>query len=73
MAEDDDLHQLWVAFNSHFSKACNLKKLAEGDHHEVYDVLQEDGISLVVVRVAAPAFPKDKLEPEVATLKYLVH
>lgn len=65
------LYQLGVAVNSHFGKACNLKKLAEGGYHKVYDVHQEDGTSLGVVRVAAPAFPKDKLESEVATLKYL--
>lgn len=31
----------------------------------MYDVLREGGTSLGVVRVAAPAFPKDKLESEV--------
>jgi len=33
--------------------------------------VQDDGTHLGVVRVAAPAFPKDKLESEVATLKFL--
>ncbi|KAI6102360.1 kinase-like domain-containing protein [Pisolithus croceorrhizus] len=65
------LYQLGVAIDSHFGEACHLKKLAEGGYHKVYEVLQKDGTVLGVVRVAAPAFPKDKLESEVATLKYL--
>ncbi|KAI6137239.1 hypothetical protein F5141DRAFT_75254 [Pisolithus sp. B1] len=65
------LYQLGVAIDSHFGEACHFKKLAEGGYHKVYEVLQKDGTVLGVVRVAAPAFPKDKLESEVATLKYL--
>ncbi|KAI6144068.1 hypothetical protein BKA82DRAFT_81191, partial [Pisolithus tinctorius] len=65
------LNQLWVLVNSHFGKACNLKKLVEGSYHKVYDVHQEDGTSLGVVHVAAPAFLKDKLKSEVVTFKYL--
>ncbi|KAI6154579.1 hypothetical protein BKA82DRAFT_3968806, partial [Pisolithus tinctorius] len=65
------LNQLGVAVSSHFGKACNLKKLVEGSYHKVYNVHQEDGTSLGIVCVAAPAFPKDKLKSEVATLKYL--
>ncbi|GAW07920.1 kinase-like protein [Lentinula edodes] len=47
---------------------CNLVKLAEGGYHKVYKV---SGDLRIVVRVAAPAFPKDKLESEVATLQYI--
>ncbi|KAI6020795.1 kinase-like domain-containing protein, partial [Pisolithus microcarpus] len=65
------LYQLGVAVDTHFGEACHLKKLAEGGYHKVYEALQKDGAVLGVVRVAAPAFPKDKLESEVATLKYL--
>ncbi|KAF8551387.1 hypothetical protein OG21DRAFT_1524492 [Imleria badia] len=49
------LHQLGVAISSHFGTTCELKRLAEGGYHKVYDVLQEDGTSPGVV----------------ATLKYL--
>ncbi|KAI6028995.1 kinase-like domain-containing protein [Pisolithus marmoratus] len=73
-AEPDtfSLHQLGAAVSSHFGQdRCDPKKLAEGGYHKVYEVLRKDGTSLGVVRVAAPAFPKDKLESEVATLKYL--
>ncbi|KAI5992535.1 hypothetical protein EDD15DRAFT_2388290 [Pisolithus albus] len=65
------LCQLGVAVDSHFGEACHLQKLAEGGYHQVYEALRKDGTVLGVVRVAAPAFPKDKLESEVATLKYL--
>ncbi|KAF9224654.1 hypothetical protein BS17DRAFT_703073 [Gyrodon lividus] len=65
------LPQLGVAVDSHFGTVCELRKIAEGGYHKVYEVLQENGTSLGVARVAAPAFPKDKLESEVATLKYL--
>ncbi|KAI6100803.1 hypothetical protein EDD16DRAFT_1495601 [Pisolithus croceorrhizus] len=65
------LYQLGVAINSHFGNACHLKKLVEGSYHEVYRVLWKDGTVLSVVHVAVPAFPKDKLESEVVTLKYL--
>ncbi|KAF8825487.1 hypothetical protein HHX47_DHR6000057 [Lentinula edodes] len=41
---------------------CNLVKLAEGGYHKVYKV---SGDLRIVVRVAAPAFPKDKLESEI--------
>ena len=42
---------------------------------QVYDIVQDDGIPLGVVRVAAPAFPKDKLESEVVDIVHskLVH
>ncbi|KAG1773278.1 hypothetical protein EV702DRAFT_1048359 [Suillus placidus] len=51
----------------YFLTSC---KLAEGGYHKVYDVLQLDGAPLdVVVRVASPAFPKDRqVESEVATV-----
>ncbi|KAI5992533.1 kinase-like domain-containing protein [Pisolithus albus] len=65
------LYQLGVAVDSHFGEACHLQKLAEGGYHKVYEILRKDGTVLGVVRVAAPAFPKDKLESEVATLKCL--
>ncbi|KAI6146761.1 hypothetical protein BKA82DRAFT_4155572 [Pisolithus tinctorius] len=78
MAEDDTVSTFSYdgeadpdTFSLYQLGACNLKKLAEGGYHKVYDVHQEDGTSLGVVRVAAPAFPKNKLESEVATLKYL--
>ncbi len=32
---------------------------------QVYDIVQGDGTTLGVARVAAPAFPKDKIESEV--------
>jgi hypothetical protein len=32
---------------------------------QVYDIFKDDGTSIGIVRVAAPAFPKDKLESEV--------
>jgi aminoglycoside phosphotransferase (APT) family kinase protein len=64
------LHKLSAVVNSHFSTVCRLEKLAEGCH-KVYDIVQENGSSPGVVRVAAPAFPKDKLESEVATLRFL--
>ncbi|KAJ3743723.1 hypothetical protein DFH05DRAFT_1497352 [Lentinula detonsa] len=47
---------------------CKLLKLAEGGYHKVYDVSANNASSLVV-RVAAPAFPKDKVESEIATLQ----
>ncbi|KAF8962288.1 hypothetical protein BDZ97DRAFT_1599750, partial [Flammula alnicola] len=65
------LHELRAVVNSHFSSVCSLEKLAEGGYHKVYDIVQDDGTPLGVVRVAAPAFPKDKIESEVATLKFL--
>lgn len=57
--------------NSHFNANCTIEKLAQGGYHKVYDISKDDGTSVGVVRVAAPAFPRDKLESEVATLKYL--
>jgi len=41
------------------SYSCQLPCL------QVYDIVQDDGTPLGVVRVAAPAFPKDKIESEV--------
>ncbi|KLO06344.1 hypothetical protein SCHPADRAFT_838187 [Schizopora paradoxa] len=53
-------------------KKCLLTKLEEGGYHKVYDVRTSDGEDTgIVARVACPAFPKDKMESEVATLKYL--
>jgi len=41
------------------SHPCQLPYL------QVYEILRGDGTPLGVVRVAAPAFPKDKMESEV--------
>ncbi|KAJ6554017.1 hypothetical protein DFH09DRAFT_1318675 [Mycena vulgaris] len=38
---------------------------------QVYDVFSGDEPSGVVARVAAPAFPKDKVESEIATMQYI--
>ncbi|KAJ7151216.1 hypothetical protein C8R46DRAFT_1008055 [Mycena filopes] len=53
--------------------SCKLVKLGEGGYHKViYDVLTPESKPLnVVVRVAAPAFPKDKMESEIATMQYI--
>ncbi|KAJ7098639.1 kinase-like domain-containing protein [Mycena belliarum] len=52
--------------------SCRLVKLAEGGYHKIYEVLAADSKPLnVVVRVAAPAFPKDKMESEIATMRYI--
>ena len=75
------LRKLSAVVNSHFNTVCRLEKLAEGGYHkvgtlvssfvssllplQVYEIVQENGSSLGVVRVASPAFPKDKLESEV--------
>ncbi|KAJ7652127.1 hypothetical protein DFH06DRAFT_1331335 [Mycena polygramma] len=57
------------------SRNCgNLKlvKLAEGGYHKVYEVLDNKSEILnIIARVAAPAFPKDKIESEIATLQYI--
>ncbi|KAJ6498133.1 hypothetical protein C8R47DRAFT_1010006 [Mycena vitilis] len=56
------------------AKCGNLKlvKLAEGGYHKVYEVLDNNSEPLdIVARVAAPAFPKDKLESEIATMQYI--
>lgn len=54
--------------NRYFLTSCKLEKLAEGGYHKVYDIFRSDGTPLdAVVRVASPAFPKDKLESEVPT------
>ncbi|KAJ7039726.1 kinase-like domain-containing protein [Mycena alexandri] len=54
------------------SDTCKLVKLAQGGYHKVYEVLTTDSKPLnVVVRVAAPAFPKDKVESEIATMQYI--
>ncbi|KAK7055388.1 kinase-like protein [Favolaschia claudopus] len=52
-------------------KNCTLVKLAEGGYHKVYDVLSDGEPVGMVARVAAPAFPKDKLESEIATMQYV--
>ncbi|KIJ33770.1 hypothetical protein M422DRAFT_264228 [Sphaerobolus stellatus SS14] len=73
-AEPDtfSLSQLKAVVNRHFGESCELEKLDEGGYHKVYNVLRSNGSPLdAVVRVAAPAFPTDKLESEVSTYKYL--
>ncbi|KAG2154085.1 hypothetical protein DEU56DRAFT_772851 [Suillus clintonianus] len=66
------LTQLRSVVDRYFLTSCKLEKLAEGGYHKVYDILRLDGAPLdAVVRVASPAFPKDKLESEVATCKMI--
>ncbi|KAJ6476226.1 hypothetical protein C8R45DRAFT_1009263 [Mycena sanguinolenta] len=50
---------------------CNLVKLAEGGYHKVYEVYSGEETPNVVARVAAPAFPKDKVESEIATIQHI--
>lgn len=46
--------------------------MAEGGFHKIYDISAGDGrCTEAVVRVAAPAFPRDKMGSEVAALKYI--
>jgi aminoglycoside phosphotransferase (APT) family kinase protein len=46
--------------------------MAEGGFHKIYDISAADGRCMgAVVRVAAPAFPRVKMDSEVATLKYV--
>ncbi|KAG1751905.1 hypothetical protein EDB19DRAFT_1674474 [Suillus lakei] len=59
------LVELQLVVDSHFLTSCKLEKLAQGGYHKVRAALD------VVVRVASPAFPKDKLESEVATCKMI--
>ncbi|KLO04574.1 hypothetical protein SCHPADRAFT_840467 [Schizopora paradoxa] len=55
-----------------YPRKCSLQKFEEGGYHKVYDIKTSDGEDMgVVARVACPAFPKDKMDSEVATLKYL--
>jgi hypothetical protein len=62
------LAELQSVVDLYFLTSCKLEKLAEGGYHKVYDILRSDGSPFdAVVRVASPAFPKDKLESEVAT------
>ncbi|KAJ7170853.1 hypothetical protein C8R43DRAFT_981291 [Mycena crocata] len=60
------LTKLEDAVSACMGEPCKLVKLAEGGYHKVYE---REGTSDIVARVAAPAFPKDKVESEVATLK----
>ncbi|KAM6498531.1 Protein kinase-like domain containing protein [Amanita muscaria] len=64
------LSLLTAAVAEYFQTPCQLVKLAEGGFHKVYDVVRNGTVD-AVVRVARPAFPKDKLESEVATIRYL--
>ncbi|KAF8602749.1 hypothetical protein BDV93DRAFT_581424 [Ceratobasidium sp. AG-I] len=77
--DDEDLQsdsfsltELNNAVNTHFGELCVLSKLAEGGYHKVYDIQKSDGVPLeAVVRVASPSFPRDKLESEIATLRFV--
>ncbi|KAF8602765.1 hypothetical protein BDV93DRAFT_494428 [Ceratobasidium sp. AG-I] len=66
------LIELNNAVNAHFGESCVLSKLAQGGYHKVYDIQKSNGVPLeAVVRVASPAFPRDKLESEIATLRFV--
>ncbi|KLO10052.1 hypothetical protein SCHPADRAFT_907227 [Schizopora paradoxa] len=67
------LSALTLEANKLFSpQKCVLFKIGEGGFHKVYDVKTSEGEETgFVARVANPAFPKDKLESEVATMKYI--
>ncbi|QRV90377.1 phosphotransferase enzyme family protein [Ceratobasidium sp. AG-Ba] len=68
------LIELKNAVSSHIGQHCSLSKIAQGGYHKVYDIYGSDGELLnKVTRVASPAFPRDKLESEVATLKYVLY
>ncbi|KAM4057440.1 phosphotransferase enzyme family protein [Hirsutella rhossiliensis] len=75
--EEFSLTRLCDVVDAHFGVKCELVKLAEGGYHKVYDIIEAgDGVhpgkSLnAVARVASPAFPRDKLKSEVATLRYI--
>ncbi|EDR02793.1 uncharacterized protein LACBIDRAFT_308054 [Laccaria bicolor S238N-H82] len=71
VADTFSLTELRGVVNSHFNAKCTIEKLAQGGYHKVYNISKDDGTSVGIVHVAAPAFPRDKLESEVATLKYL--
>ncbi|KAJ7879553.1 hypothetical protein B0H14DRAFT_1605122 [Mycena olivaceomarginata] len=58
------LTALEEAVSKCISRKCNLIKLAEGGYHKIYDICSDDEPVNIVVRVAAPAFPKDKVESE---------
>ncbi|KAF8580487.1 hypothetical protein K439DRAFT_298741 [Ramaria rubella] len=67
-----NVSQLKLVVDRYFMEDCRLVKLAEGGYHKVYNVIRGDGVPLdAVVRVACPAFPRDKLESEVATYRFL--
>ncbi|KAM6503367.1 hypothetical protein JOM56_000310 [Amanita muscaria] len=59
-----------AAVTEYFQTPCRLVKLAQGGFHKVYDVVRNDTVD-ALVRVASPVFPKDKLESQVATTRYL--
>ncbi|KIM73699.1 hypothetical protein PILCRDRAFT_828925 [Piloderma croceum F 1598] len=64
------LTQLSRAVSKHLRQPCQLSKLGEGSFHKVYRILRSHG-PLMVVRVARPCMARDKMESEVATMKYL--
>ncbi|KAG1809105.1 uncharacterized protein BJ212DRAFT_1484602 [Suillus subaureus] len=66
------LAELQSVVDLYFLTSCKLEKLAEGGYHKVYDILRSDDTPLdAVVQVAAPAFPKHKLDLEVSTCKMI--
>ncbi|KZP04632.1 hypothetical protein FIBSPDRAFT_767061 [Athelia psychrophila] len=69
-----NLTQLLEIVDEHFRQPCKLVKLAEGGYHKIYDIhpCHEGTRTLdAVLRVASPAFPSDKMNSEVATLRYI--
>ncbi|KAG8826065.1 hypothetical protein FRC17_008430, partial [Serendipita sp. 399] len=65
------LERLQNTIRHELGQPCELVKLAEGGHHKIYDIRLPDGTIEYVARVPCPDFPRDKVESEVATLKYL--
>ncbi|KZP12308.1 hypothetical protein FIBSPDRAFT_836340, partial [Athelia psychrophila] len=69
-----NLTQLLAVVDEHFGQPCKLVKLAEGGYHKIYDIHpyhEGAGTLDTVLRVASPAFPSDKMNSEVATLRYI--
>ncbi|KAJ7057112.1 hypothetical protein C8F01DRAFT_992114, partial [Mycena amicta] len=65
------LTKLGDAVNECIDRKCNLVKMAEGGYHKVYEVYSDNVPVNIVARVAAPAFPRDKVESEIATIQYI--
>ncbi|KZP33316.1 hypothetical protein FIBSPDRAFT_717905, partial [Athelia psychrophila] len=69
-----NLTQLLAVVDKHFRQPCKLVKLVEGSYHKIYDIHpchEGAGTLDAVLRVASPAFPSDKMNSEVATLRYI--
>ncbi|KAJ6447508.1 hypothetical protein C8R45DRAFT_948495 [Mycena sanguinolenta] len=67
------LTKLGDAVNECIGRKCNLVKMAEGGYHKVdaRSMFTGDEPVNIVARVAAPAFPRDKVESEIATIQYI--